>query len=190
MEVEMRRRTIELGNAYRLLGPGSVLLVSVGDGEQDNLFTVAWNMPLSKDPPRIGLESSKGHYSYEFIERTGEFALNVTDSSLVDAVLGCGSVSGRDGVDKFERFGLTRAPASVIGAPLVEEALASLECRVDQVVDLGGSVLLIASVVAAVADPERFRDGEWHFAGGLELIHHLGADRFCVSDRAITGRKG
>jgi len=36
-------------NAYRLLNPGAVALISVGDGKADNLFSVTWNMPLRRD---------------------------------------------------------------------------------------------------------------------------------------------
>jgi flavin reductase (DIM6/NTAB) family NADH-FMN oxidoreductase RutF len=107
----------------------------------------------------------------------------------VDEVLGCGSITGRTGVDKFERFGLSRQAATRIKPPLVEEALANLECRVCQVVDLGTSALLVAQVVAAVASTAHFEKGHWRFDDGLELLHHLSGSRFCVSDRVVVGRK-
>ena len=37
------------------------------------------------------------------------------------------------------------------------------------------------------ATAEAFRDGKLIFENGLELLHHLGGDRFCVSDRVISG---
>ncbi|MBI4703331.1 MAG: flavin reductase family protein [Deltaproteobacteria bacterium] len=185
----MDRTTVcPLAQAYRLLNPGCVLLVSVGDAEADNLFALTWNMPVRRDPPMVAILSGKGHYSYPFMQRTGEFALNVPDAGLVDAVLGCGSTTGRDGLDKFARFGLSRAKATRIAAPLVAEAVASLECCVAQVVDLGSSALLVAQIVHAVAAADHFRDGQWRFDRGLRLLHHLGGERFCVSDRAIDAR--
>ena len=36
------------GVAYRLLNPGCIVLISVGDGKRDNLFPVTWNMPVRK----------------------------------------------------------------------------------------------------------------------------------------------
>jgi flavin reductase (DIM6/NTAB) family NADH-FMN oxidoreductase RutF len=180
--------TVPLAQAYRLLNPGCVVLVSVGDGESDNLFPVSWNMPVRKDPPLVALLSGKGHWSYRFVERTGELALNVLDASHADAVLGCGSTSGSDEPDKFGRFGLTRAPATAIDAPLVAEAVATLECRVCQVVDLGTAALLVAQVVAAAASPEHFRDGSYRFDRGLRLLHHLGGSDFAVSERVVNAR--
>lgn len=185
----MRKVKVELEAAYRLVNPGSVVLISVGDRERDNLFPVTWNTPVRKDPPLLAIVSGKGHHSYDFIARTGEFGVNIPDAGMVDAVLGCGSISGRTGVDKFERFGLTRRAATRIKPPLVEQAVANLECRVCQVVDLGTSSLLIAQVVAAVASEARFVRGHWKFDDGLELLHHLSGDRFCVSDRVLVGQK-
>ena len=178
-----------LANAYRLLNPGCLVLVSVGDGEGDNLFPVAWNMPLRKDPPMVALLSGKGHHSYPFIAKTGELGLNVAHADIMDAVLGCGTTSGAGGVDKWARFGLTRRPADRIKAPLVEEAVAHLECRVCQVVDLGASSLLLAQVLEATAATEHFQNGRWLFSNGLQLIHHLGGDQFAISDRAVTANK-
>lgn len=175
--------------AYRLINPGTLVLVSVGDGERDNLFPVSWNMPVGKDPGMVAVAAGKEHHSYPFIARTGELALNVPDVTIVDAVLGCGSVSGRDVPDKFARFGLTRRSARHIKPPLVAEAVAHLECRVQQVVDLGDAALLVGRIVAAEVAAEHFRDGAWSFDHGLTLIHHLGGDRFCLSDREVRARR-
>lgn len=182
----MEHAEIPLPVAYRLLNPGCVLLVSAGDGQRDNLFALTWNTPVRKDPPMVAIVSGKRHFSYPLIASTGELGLNVPERALADAVLGCGSTSGRDVDDKFARFGLSRQPGKHIKAPLVGEAVAQLECRVSQVVDLGASALLVAQVVRAVAATEHFRDGQWRFDRGLELLHHLSGKRFGVSDRDVT----
>src|SRR5512137_1126652 len=160
---------VALTKAYRLVNPGCVVLVSVGDGKVDNLFPVTWNMPVRSDPPMVAILSGKDHYSFPIIARTGELALNVPDASIVDAVLGCGMTTGADVPDKFARFGLSRRPPSRIAAPLVAEAVAHLECRISQVVDMGDSALLVAQVLAAAVDPRHFHDGRWRFDQGLRL---------------------
>ena len=182
-----KSRIDPLSSVYRVLNPGSVVMISVGDGDGDNLFAVTWNMPVRKDPPRMALLSGKRHHSYPFIERTGQFGVNVPESRLVDAVLGSGSVSGRDVPDKFGALGLTRQPAERIQAPLVAEAVANLECEVEQIVDLDASALIVARIVAAVADPAHFRDGHWTFDNGLSLLHHLSGRKFCTSEGEIVG---
>ena len=185
----MKKVAIEPSSlAYRLVNPGSVVLISVGDKNHDNLFPVTWNMPVRKDPGMIAILSGKRHFSYPFIEKTGEFGVNVPDVSIVDAVYGCGKTSGKDVKDKFSRFGLTRKESSDIKAPLVNEAVANLECRVCQVVDLGRSALLIANILKAQVATKHYKNGDWCFDNGLQLLHHLGGDRFCVSDRVVHGK--
>jgi flavin reductase (DIM6/NTAB) family NADH-FMN oxidoreductase RutF len=184
----MDKVPVALGQAYRLLNPGAVVLVSVGDGARDNLFAVTWNMPLDKDPGMIALLSGTDHHSWPILERTGEFGVSVPDVSLVDAVFGCGTTSGRTGLDKWARFGLTRQAPEVTRVPLVAEAVATLECRVEQIVPREGAGLVIARIVAAQASPLHFPGGAWSFEQGLQLIHHLGGDRFAVSTQVVKAR--
>jgi len=175
-------------NAYRLLNPGAVALISVGDGKVDNLFSVTWNMPMRRDPGMVAILSGKRHFSYPIIERTGEFGMNIPDEGIIDAVLGCGRTTGSKVPDKFARFELTRQPADKIKAPLVAEAVGNLECRVCQIVDLGASSLLIAQILAAHAAEEHYKDGGWCYDNGLSLVHHLGGDNFSVSEREIRAK--
>lgn len=184
MQKEMQELK-SMGHAYRLLNPGCVMLVSVGDGEQDNLFAVTWNMPVRKEPGMAAILSGKGHYSYKFIQNTGEFGLNVMNATHVDAVFGCGSTTGHKVRDKFQKFGLTRKEARIIRPPLVAEAVACMECRVVQVHDMGASALLVANILSAEADESHFNGQDWIFENGLQLIHHMGGSRFCISDREM-----
>ena len=186
----MKKTPIEpISDAYRVLNPGSVVVISVGDGDKDNLFAVTWNMPVRKNPPMAAILSGKRHHSYGFMARTGEFAINVLPAEQVDALYACGTLKGRLEPDKFTRAGLTRLEARTIGAPLVAEAVASLECRVCQVVDLGQSSLLVAQIVDACADPRHFVDGHWTFENGLRLLHHLSGQEFCVSPERVTANR-
>jgi len=171
---------------YRLLNPGSVLMVTVGDGERDNIFAVTWNMPVRKDPPMAAILSGRRHHSYDFIRRTGEFALNVPGDSLARAVYRVGTESGANVADKFRSAGLHRKKSRIIHTPLVGQSLAALECRVCQVVDLGASSLLIANILAAWSDPEFFDGENWRFDRGPGLLHHLGDNAFCVSREIKT----
>lgn len=173
---------------HSLLNPGSVVLISSGDGESDGIFTVTWNMPARKDPAMVAIESSQNHHTYQFIRKTGEFGLNIPSAKMVDQVLGCGQISGKTGVDKFEKFGLTRQKAEKIKSPLVSEAFANLECRVSQIVDMGSSALVLGQVVNALVDERHFVDGKLTFVNGLELLHHLGGKRFCISNSELIGK--
>jgi flavin reductase (DIM6/NTAB) family NADH-FMN oxidoreductase RutF len=185
----MEKKKVEpLNLAYRLLNPGTVVIVSVGNGQRDNLYAVTWNMPVRKDPPMMALLTGKRHHSYPFIAETGEFGINIMSADKVDAVYGVGATSGEKVQDKFAHFGLTRQKPRQIQAPLVSEAVANLECRVCHQVDMGASALLIAHILEATAERKHFQGGNWLFEQGLELVHHLGASRFCVSSREIRAK--
>ncbi len=119
------------------------------------------------------------------IKRTGEFGINIPDSSLADAVIYCGKNSGRDVPDKFAGAGLARVEGKEIAAPMVAEAAARIECRISQVVDMGYSSILIANILYAEVREDYYSDGAWNFGGGLELIHHLGGSEFAVSGRSL-----
>lgn len=175
-------------DAYRLLNPGAVALISVGDGQKDNLFSVTWNMPLRRDPGMVAILSGKRHYSYPFIQKTGEFGVNIPHTGIVAAVLGCGRTTGSKVPDKFDKFGLTRQPAEKIKAPLVAESVGNLECRVCQIVDLGASSLILAQILAAQVAEEHFKKGGWCFDNGLSLLHHLGGDRFAACEREVEAK--
>ena len=171
-----------------LLNPGCVVWISAGDGSSDGVFTVTWNMPVRKEPPMVAIECSQNHHTYQFIRKTGEFAVNIPEAKQVDAILGCGRVSGKTGVDKFARFGLTRDKAEKIKAPVIREAFANIECRVLNVVDMGSSALLMAQMVSTQVDERHFVDGKISFDNGLELLHHITGDQFCVSNKMLIGK--
>lgn len=86
-------------------------------------------------------------HSFAIIKETGEFVVNLPSAGQATAVDTCGVISGRE-VDKFERLGLTAAPASQVAAPLILECPAHLECRVREVRELGQHTLFIAEIVA------------------------------------------
>ncbi len=179
----------DLAAAYRILNPGPVLVISVGVGDRDNLFAVTWNMVVRKDPPMMALLSGKGHHSWPFIESTGQFAANVLHADHADAILGTGSYSGARVDAKWSIVGLTRRPATKIAAPLVAESVASLECEVEQIVDLDRSALVVARIVAAQVDTDHFQGGHWTFDKGLQIPHHLSGSGFCVSGEVVKAVK-
>ena len=75
-------------------------------------------------------------------------------AALVRAIDYCGVRSGRD-ESKFEAMHLTALAASQLSCPLVGESPVNLECRVTDIVKLGGSHdMFIADIVAVNVDEE------------------------------------
>ena len=120
--------SVPLAQSYLLLNHGPVTLVTSAPAGQANVMAAAWAMPLDFDPAKVLLVIDKQTLMREFVDATGEFALNIPGRDLADKVLAAGSVSGREG-DKFARTGLETFAATQIAAPLISDCLDWLECR-------------------------------------------------------------
>lgn len=156
-----------------LLGPVPPVLVSCGSLQSPNVLTVAWAGTICTQPPRVSISVRPSRHSYRLIRDSGEFVINLPTQALARAVDWCGVKSGRD-VNKFEAMGLTAAPASALGCPLVAESPVNLECRVFQVLELGSHDLFLADVVAVNADAALLdKAGKLHLeqAGLLAYAH-------------------
>ena len=129
MSAGMRKRTLPLSRVYRLLEPGPIVLVTTARDGRANVMAMSWQTMLEFEPPLVGCVDSNRNFSFTALRATGECVIAIPEASLASKVVGCGNVSGRR-VDKFARFGLTPVPAAHVGAPLVAECFANLECRV------------------------------------------------------------
>jgi flavin reductase (DIM6/NTAB) family NADH-FMN oxidoreductase RutF len=79
-------------------------------------------------------------------------------------------------VQKFERFGLTPAPAQCVAPPLVAECFANLECRVADTRLVSKYNLFVLEVLKAWIDPAQKNP---------KTIHHRGYGRFAVDGETI-----
>lgn len=145
-------------NGGALLAPVPAVMVSCGNGEKDNIITVAWTGIISTNPPKTYISVRPSRYSYNIIKETGEFAINLTPSSLVKTADYCGMYTGKK-VDKFAKYSLTKEKASKISCPLIGECPISLECKVTDIVPLGSHDMFIADVVAVDVDESLIGEG-------------------------------
>lgn len=130
-----------------VLAPVPVVMVScAAPGYKPNILTIAWAGTVCSAPPMLGISIRPERYSYDIIEKSGEFVVNLPDIKLLKALDFCGVVSGRD-LDKFEATGLTPVPAKVVRAPLIREAPVNIECRVKNIMTLGVHDLFLAEIV-------------------------------------------
>ena len=136
-----------------LLSPLPAVLVSCGNREIDNVFTVAWTGIVCTKPPMLSISVRKERFSYDLIDKSGEFCVNLTPESLVRAVDYCGVRSGRD-TDKFKEMKLTKTESFELSCPSIAECPITLECKVNRKIELGSHDMFIADIVAVGADEE------------------------------------
>ena len=163
----MNRKEALLLPPSTLLSPTPVVLVSCGEKdhpERRNLVTVAWAGTVNSEPPMVSISLQKKRFSHRMILESGEFVVNLADERMCRAVDFCGVRSGRD-LDKAAETGLHYCVAEGMQwAPAVEEAPASLSCRVRQVLELGSHDLFLGEITAV-----RVRGDLADEQGGLHL---------------------
>jgi flavin reductase (DIM6/NTAB) family NADH-FMN oxidoreductase RutF len=125
--------------------------------EKSNIIAVSFCMPVSKEPPLIACAIGPKTYSCKLIEDTGEFVINVPSKELKSEIYYCGFHSG-DQIDKFEKTGLTPLPARKVKAPVIDECIAFMECKVIQAISSGDKILFIGEVIEAYADEAALQD--------------------------------
>ena len=131
-----------------MLFPVPVVMVSSVDANgHPNICTVAWAGTVCSEPPMLSISLRKATHTHGLIMASREFVANIPSIRLVRATDYCGVVSGRD-INKFEKLGLTPAPASMVRPPLVLECPVNIECSVRQVLELGLHTMFVAEVMA------------------------------------------
>ncbi len=136
-----------------LLAPVPPAMVSCGndaDGSA-NIITIAWTGIINTIPPKTYISVRPSRHSYKLIKESGEFAINLTTTSLVRSADYCGIYTGAK-VNKFEKCNLHKEAASEISCPLIAESPLSLECRVTDVIELGSHHMFLADIVAVDVD--------------------------------------
>lgn len=169
-------KALELGKAFTLLEPGPVVLVTTHDGLKSNVMTITWTMVLDFSA-RFAITTGPWNHSYAALRDTRECVLAIPTVDLLDTAVGVGTCSGA-GTDKFAKFGLTAVKARHVQAPLIGECLANIECRVIEIVERYGIVVLEG--VAAYLDAARREK---------RLLHAVGDGTFIVDGRKMDRRK-
>lgn len=129
----------------------------------NNLAPFSFFNVVSSNPPVVlfsaGSHRDRPKDSSTFAVMSGEFTVNIVSEDVATAMsVTSGSFTAAD--DEFAIAGLTAEPGHEIGAPLVAESPANLECKVSQIVEIGeGRTRLVLGDVVAVHVEESVLDG-------------------------------
>ncbi len=164
-----------ISEAYRLIEPGPVVMVSTSHKGKDNVMTMAWHTMMEFVPPLIGCIISNRDFTFSLIKASRECVIAVPTVELAAAAVKVGNVTG-ERMDKFEKFKLTKLPAGRVKAPLIAECYANLECKVVDASWAGKYNFFVLQVVKAWVDKDRKHP---------RMIHHSGTGHFTVDGRNI-----
>ncbi|MEM2848870.1 MAG: flavin reductase family protein [Candidatus Bathyarchaeia archaeon] len=162
-------REVSVEEAWRRKYPERTVLVVSTSGEgRPNIITLGWNMPTSVRPPMVAISIGVSRYSHKLISEGGEFVLAFPSEDMENAILFCGTYSGRD-VDKFKATGLTPVKAKYVKPPLIAEATVNMECRVVNSIRTGDHTIFVGEILKAYVSeedkPVLFNMGNYAFKG-------------------------
>jgi len=121
----------------------------------NNLAPFSFFNLVSTNPPVVlfsaGSHRNRPKDSAELARSSGEFTVNIVSEDVVEAMsTTSGAYTAED--DEFVIAGLTPVTGTIVGAPMVAESPANLECLVNQVIEVGegGRIRLVIGDVVAV----------------------------------------
>lgn len=127
---------------FRCLTTG-VYVIGVAHRGRSNAFTAAWLTQVSFDPLLLALSVNPAHASYPLLRESRAFAVSVLRREQLDLARHFGTQSGSD-IDKLA--GARWRPGQ-LGAPLLLDAAAYLECRLTGTMAAGDHELVVGRVV-------------------------------------------
>jgi flavin reductase (DIM6/NTAB) family NADH-FMN oxidoreductase RutF len=144
--------------AMRELASG-VALVTTGRGERRNGCTATSLCSLSIEPPALVVCLNRGSATLKTIRQEATFGVSMlaeTHADLADCF------AGRSGLSGAARFAGADWVALSSGAPLLNGAVALLDCEVEEIIERYTHAIVIGRVTAAEA------------FGGRPLLHWRG----------------
>ncbi len=132
-----------------------VIVGSIVNGKP-NFMTVAWFNRLNRHPNLWGMAIGKKQYTLEGINKTHEFSMNIPKIDLVVKTDYAGIVSGRK-EDKADHFDVFFGESK--NAPMIKKCPVTAECKVYDIVELPGTMLVIGEIVHAYSEEIYMTDG-------------------------------
>ena len=142
-----------------------VYVIGVCGGGKSNAFTATWISQVSFEPSLVAVGVRKDSLSFRMIEESRVFTVNFLGSGqkpLAQHFLKPAHLGGDKLADISCRRGVT-------GAPLLEEAAAFVECKVQAIHPAGDHSIVVGEVVEAGIqrdmDPLTLKETGWQYGG-------------------------
>ena len=126
--------------------PSGVTVVTTAIGDELSGMTVASFASLSLRPPLVLICIEKSVKTHDAIARAGHFGVSILAANQTE-------VSNRFATkaeDKFEGIPVRRAS---LGSPLIEGAIAAMECRVTAQLPGGDNSIFVGEIAEAMTAP-------------------------------------
>lgn len=117
---------------------GVYVITTGGESKQPGAFTASWLMQVSFDPLLVALAVDKTSHSHALLEEHRVFAVNFLGEGQTPLAARLGTPYR---IQPHKFMGIAWH-AGVSGTPLLDDALAHVECEVSDILDPGGDHLI------------------------------------------------
>ena len=138
---------------------GTVSVITAGSAADRSGLTVTSAVSLSIEPPTMIVTINRGASAWPVIRAHGHFAVNLLAShqqAIADRF------AGRNGEKGAARYAGANWTELVTGAPVLADALAVVDCAIEEIIERHSHAIVIGAVKAVQAN------------GGEALLYHHG----------------
>jgi flavin reductase (DIM6/NTAB) family NADH-FMN oxidoreductase RutF len=157
VSIETEVTASDFRNAMRQL-TGGVSVVTAGRGRDISGMTVTSVSSLSVDPPALIVSVNRESSSWPLVKRYGFFGVNILTSDQLDIAE---RFTGKGGLKGADRFAGARWMTRASGVPLLADALAAIDCEVEDVVERHSHAIIIGRVLDVTVSPRTAALAYW-----------------------------
>ncbi len=133
----------EFRGAMRHLA-GGVSVITVGRDRDISGMTVTSVSSLSIEPATLTVSVNRESSSWPLLRRHGAFGVNILNADQLGVAE---RFAGKDGVKGADRFAGAKWRTGLSGTPLLEGALAAIDCEVEDVFERHSHAIVIGRVL-------------------------------------------
>ena len=158
---------------FRRLRTG-VYVVGVAHRGRVNAFTAAWVTQVSFEPLLIAVSVNPKNFSHSLLKQSNVFALNVLGQDQLDLARHFGTQSGKD----LDKLAGQRWHPGELGAPVLNDVAAYLECRITGSTTAGDHEIIIAEAVGGGVIDDTAEPMSYAQTGDVDGSSELYPERF------------
>lgn len=133
-----------LRDALRFWATGVAIVAAAHEGQRHGMTANSFTS-LSLDPPLVLVSLEKRTCTHELVSRSGAYAVSVLPQDL-EAL--SSRFAGRQSEDS-DRFAGVETSTRRTGSPILKDALAFFDCRVESAHDAGTHTIFVGQVLVA-----------------------------------------
>ncbi|QCI65004.1 flavin reductase family protein [Phreatobacter stygius] len=156
--------TAPFRDAMRQLA-GGVCVITAGIGEDRSGLTATSPTSLSMDPPTILVSINRASSAFPVIASYRHFAVNLL---AADQQAVAESFTGKGGLRGAQRYRGAEWTTLQTSAPILEGALAAVDCEVEELIERHSHVIVLGRVVAVRSGAKTSALVYWH--GGYDRL--------------------